>query len=72
MSNYKIEDIFRISSTRPNALRVCNKKIGRNLSEIVIGDNTGSIYFLRPNKRDNTIEVITFYLIIISYQVLFI
>ncbi|OUM70488.1 hypothetical protein PIROE2DRAFT_1355 [Piromyces sp. E2] len=51
MSNYKIEDLYRISSTRPNALKVCNKKIGRNLSEIVVGDNTGSIYFLRPNKK---------------------
>ncbi|ORX47608.1 hypothetical protein BCR36DRAFT_413548 [Piromyces finnis] len=57
MSNYKIEDIFRISSTRSNALRVCNKKGGKHLSEIVVGDNTGSIYFLRPNRKNNTIEL---------------
>eukprot|EP00833_Pecoramyces_ruminatium_P017756 jgi/Orpsp1_1/1191788/evm.model.d7180000088524.1 len=58
MSNYKIEDLYRISSTRPNALQVYNKKSGKNLSEIVIGDNNDCIYFLRPNRKDNTIELV--------------
>jgi len=57
MSNYKIEDIYRISSTRQNALEVCNNKSGRHLSEIVVGDNNGSIFFLRPNRNTNTVEV---------------
>jgi len=58
MSNYNIEDIYRISSTRPNTLQIYNKKTGRIFSEIVIGDNNGCIYFLRPNKKDNSVEVI--------------
>ncbi|ORX86845.1 hypothetical protein BCR32DRAFT_264737, partial [Anaeromyces robustus] len=57
MSNYKKEDIYRISSIRPNSFQVCNRKSGRYLSEIVVGDNTGCIFFLRPNKRDNTMEL---------------
>jgi len=58
MSNYKIEDIYRISSTRQNALEVCNNKSGRHLSEIVVGDNSGSIFFLRPNRNTNTVELV--------------
>ena len=67
MSNYKIEDIYRISSTRPNSLEVCNLKSGRHLSEIVVGDNNGSIFFFRPNRANNSIEVIFLFYFTLFY-----